>query len=150
MKIEEEIKQISFKNEYQKLMINQQFTGRWISNLMIKQLKPYKITNQQYNVLRILRGQQTDYISVNAISERMIDKMSNVSRLIDKLVEKSLVERKVNKEDRRQMDIRITNPGLRLVTEIENSEDKLFDKLKSLNETEAKQLNNLLDKLRSK
>jgi len=78
MEIEKEIKQNKFKDELHKLMINQLFTGKWITNLIAKQLKPFGITNQQYNVLRILRGQKSNYISVNAISDRMIDKMSNV------------------------------------------------------------------------
>lgn len=148
MKIEEEIKQVSFKNEYHKLIINQQFTGKWVSNLMMQQVKPFKITTQQYNVLRILRGQGNNHLSVNAISNRMIDKMSNVSRLVDKLVEKKLVERKTNNIDRRQMDIRVTKVGLELIQKVEDTEEKLFDKLKNLSEPEAKQLNNLLDKLR--
>tara|TARA_B110000503_G_C7126177_1_gene404715 strand:+ start:477 stop:935 length:459 start_codon:yes stop_codon:yes gene_type:complete len=150
MEIEKEIKQNKFKDEIHKLMINQLFTGKWITNLIAKQLKPFGLTNQQYNVLRILRGQGNSYISVNAISNRMIDKMSNVSRLIDKLVDKKLVERKVNKEDRRQADIVINQKGLDLVKAIEKTEDDLKANFSSLTKEEAKQLNSLLDKLRSK
>ncbi len=148
MEIEKEIKQNKFKDEINKLMINQLFTGKWITNLIAKQLKPFGITNQQYNVLRILRGQKSNYISVNAISDRMIDKMSNVSRLIDKLVDKKLVQRKINKDDRRQADIVINQKGLDLVKAIEDTEDDLKSNFKSLSEEEAKQLNDLLDKLR--
>ena len=148
MEIEKEIKQNKFKDEIHKLMINQLFTGKWITNLIAKQLKPFGITNQQYNVLRILRGQKSNYISVNAISDRMIDKMSNVSRLIDKLVDKKLVQRKINKDDRRQADIVINQKGLDLVKAIEDTEDDLKSNFKSLSEEEAKQLNDLLDKLR--
>ncbi len=149
MEIEKEIKQNKFKDEIHKLMINQLFTGKWITNLIAKQLKPFKLTNQQYNVLRILRGQGKNYISVNAISGRMIDKMSNVSRLIDKLVDKKLVVRKVNREDRRQADIAISQKGLDLVNSIEKTEPELKSNFNSLSEGEAKQLNMLLDKLRS-
>jgi len=148
MEIEKEIKQDKFKDEVHKLMINQLFTGKWITNLIAKQLKPFKLTNQQYNVLRILRGQGNNYISVNAISGRMIDKMSNVSRLIDKLVEKNLVVRKVNKEDRRQADIAISQKGLDLVNSIEKTEPDLKLNFNTLSDEEAKQLNKLLDKLR--
>ena len=148
MEIEKEIKQDKFKDEVHKLMINQLFTGKWITNLIAKQLKPFKLTNQQYNVLRILRGQGKNYISVNAISGRMIDKMSNVSRLIDKLVEKNLVVRKVNKEDRRQADIAISQKGLDLVNSIEKTEPDLKLNFNTLSDEEAKQLNKLLDKLR--
>ena len=148
MKLEEEIKQITFKNEYQKVMINQLFTGKWISNIISKHLKEYGITSQQYNVLRILRGQKENSISVNAIADRMIDKMSNVSRLVDKLKAKKLVQRRINKEDRRQVDIEITEEGLRLVMEIEKRDDEMMNPLRSLSTDEAKQLNELLDKLR--
>lgn len=148
MEIEQEIKQNKFKDEIHKLMINQLFTGKWITNLIAKQLKPFGLTNQQYNVLRILRGQGNNYISVNAISDRMIDKMSNVSRLIDKLVDKNLVQRKVNKDDRRQADIIINQKGLDLIRAIEEAEGDLKSNFKSLSEEEAKQLNSLLDKLR--
>jgi len=148
MKLEEEIKQYKFRNEVQKLMINQLFTGKWISNIISKHLKGFGLTSQQYNVLRILRGQKDNVISINAISDRMIDKMSNVSRLIDKLKAKKLVERKINKLDRRQVDIAITESGLELVREIESRDHEMFAQLDALSEKEAIQLNNLLDKLR--
>lgn len=148
MEIEKEIKQERFKDEYHKLMVNQLFTGKWITNLIARQLKPFGLTNQQYNVLRILRGQGKNYISVNAISGRMIDKMSNVSRLIDKLVDKKLVERRINKDDRRQADIQINQRGVDLISAIEKTEDDLKANFKSLTEKEALQLNQLLDKLR--
>ena len=148
MSIESEIKQNKFKDEIHKLMVNQLFTGKWVTNLIAKQLKPFGITNQQYNVLRILRGQKNQYISVNAISERMIDKMSNVSRLIDKLVIKELVVRKINKKDRRQVDIAISEKGLSLVQKVESKEDDLKANFNNITNEEAKQLNHLLDKLR--
>jgi DNA-binding MarR family transcriptional regulator len=148
MKIENEIKQNKFKDEIHKLMVNQLFTGKWVTNLIAKQLKPFGITNQQYNVLRILRGQKDQYISVNAISNRMIDKMSNVSRLIDKLVLKELVIRKINREDRRQVDIAISEKGLSLVQKVESKEDDLKANFNNITNQEAQQLNHLLDKLR--
>ncbi len=148
MELEKEIKQPTFKNEYQKLIINQLFTGKWISNIISKHLKRHRLTSQQYNVLRILRGQKENSISVNAISDRMIDKMSNVSRLVDKLKAKKLIERRINKDDRRQVDIEITADGLSLVKDIEQTDDEMIDQFKSLTIDEAKQLNDLLDKLR--
>lgn len=148
MKIEEEIKQGIFKSEHHKLMINQLFTGKWVAEIITKHLKQFDLTSEQYNVLRILRGQYPGAISVNGICERMIDKMSNVSRLIDKLQKKMLVERKVNFQDRRQMDITITEKGLQLLRVLDKEEDNLVEKLKHLSNEEAKQLNSLLDKLR--
>jgi len=148
MKIEEEIKQIKFKDEFQKLMINQLFTGKWITNIISKNLKQFDLTSQQYNVLRILRGQKDAAISVNAISERMIDKMSNVSRLIDKLKAKGLVRRKINLEDRRQVDIEITEKGAALILEVEKTEPAMMKRFSNLTEEDAKKLNELLDKFR--
>lgn len=148
MKLEDEIKQPYFQDDVQKLIINLLFSGKWVTNLISKQLKPHQITTQQYNVLRILRGQKGNQISVNAIADRMIDKMSNVSRLIDKLNSKELVVRKVNKVDRRQVDIGITNKGLSLVDQIEKKEIELRTHFNTLSESETTQLNSLLDKLR--
>lgn len=148
MTIQEEIKQTSFKSEYQKLVINQLFTGKWVGDVVSQHLKPFGLSSQQYNVLRILRGQESKAISVNGISERMIDKMSNVSRLIDKLKAKKLVRRKINSIDRRQVDIEITEIGLDLLSQIDKVEGDLHNKFTNLTEQEACQLNILLDKLR--
>ena len=149
MTIEEEIKQAKFRSEYEKLLINQLFTGKWVGDLVSQHLKPFGLTSQQYNVLRILRGQEEKALSVNAILDRMIDKMSNVSRLIDKLKAKKLVQRKINSIDRRQVDIEITNAGLELLASIDELNPQLQAKLSGLTEKEAKQLNDLLDKLRN-
>ena len=148
MDINEEIKQSAYKDEYQKLVINQLFTGKWIGDIIAQHLKPYGLSSQQYNVLRILRGQDSKAISVNGISDRMIDKMSNVSRLIDKLKAKKLIRRKTNSIDRRQVDIEITEHGLNLLDEIDQQEDNLHDKFKNISLEEATVLNTLLDKLR--
>lgn len=148
MKLEDEIKQGAFKSVYHKLMINQLFTGKWVSEVIAKHLKPFGLTSQQYNVLRILRGQYPKAISVNAICERMIDKMSNVSRLVDKLKAKGWVERRVNLEDRRQMDISITETGLALLKSLDEQEEEMLAYFKHLSEDEASQLNDLLDSLR--
>ena len=148
MRIEDEIKQDNFGNEYQKLAINQLFTGKWVSDLIANHLKPYALSTQQYNVLRILRGARPEALTVNAICERMIDKMSNVSRLVDKLILKDLVIRKVNFNDRRQMDIEITKKGLNILKEIDEKDPLLFDNFSNLSIEEARDLNNLLDKLR--
>lgn len=150
MKIEEEIQQGSFKSEYHKLLINQLFTGKWVAETISKHLKKFDLTSEQYNVLRILRGQYPGAIAVNAICERMIDKMSNVSRLVDKLQKKELVNRKVNLQDRRQMDITITEKGLELLKKLDQEEEQLISNFMHLSENDAKALNELLDKLRSR
>lgn len=150
MKIEDEIKQSSpFKSEHHKLMVNLMFTGKWISDIIYKDLKSFGVTSQQYNVLRILRGQKQKAISVNSISDRMIDRMSNVSRLVDKLKAKGLVNRQTSTADKRHVDIVITQKGLDLLKKIDESDVGLLHGIKGLNEKEAANLNRLLDKMRN-
>ena len=149
MKIEDEIKQPKFRNEYHKLAVNLSYTANWISRSVGQILKPYKLTPQQFNVLRILRGQQPKPASINLITERMIDKMSNASRLVDKILAKGLVERQVCPNDRRQVDVIITEKGSQLLAELDVLVDKYNDKLATLSTKEAQELNELLDKLRS-
>jgi len=149
MKLEEEIKQHKFKNEYQKVGINIFFTSSWISKTNTEALKPYNISVQQFNILRILRGLAGQPASIKLLTERMIDKMSNASRLVEKLKTKGLVERVACPHDRRQVDILITKKGLALLDKAsEDLETNLQDRLGGITEEEAKLLNDLLDRLR--
>lgn len=148
MKIEDEIKQDKFKSEYQKLAINLIFTGNWINSKNAELLKPYKLTSQQYNLLRILRGQYPKPVTVNLLIERMLDKMSNASRIVDRLVKKNLVLRKSCPEDRRRVDIVITDKGMKLLDKIDQDEDKWEKRFETLTAKEAIELNNFLDRLR--
>ncbi|CAN5151663.1 MarR family transcriptional regulator [soil metagenome] len=147
MKLEEEIKQKTFANPFQRLSLNVLFTASWLETQNTRILKPYSLTPQQYNVLRILRGQNQKPVSVGLIQERMIDKSSNASRLIDKLLAKKLVERKICPDDRRQMDIRINQKGLDLLIEIDPIiESTGFEKM--ITNAEATLIADLLDKMR--
>lgn len=149
MKIEDAIKQKKFKSEYQKLYINIIYTANWLNNESIKTLKPFGISPQQYNVLRILNGQYPNAISVNNIIDRMLDKNSNASRLVDKLKQKELVEREICSNDRRQVDIKITEKGIQLLDEIAEKMDSFINIRSSLTENEAAITNEILDKLRN-
>ncbi|MBT3647427.1 MAG: MarR family transcriptional regulator [Flavobacteriales bacterium] len=146
--INEEIQQKKFANEYTKLSINVLFTSSWLNGLHNSLLKEHKLTQQQFNTLRILRGQHPNAACVNLIKDRMIDKMSNVSRIIDKLKAKALVTRKTCKGDRRQVDIAITQKGLDLLIEIDKDLKPFESKLHNISEEEAVALNGLLDKWR--
>jgi DNA-binding MarR family transcriptional regulator len=148
MTIEEEISQVKFKNEHQKAGINLIFTGNWLQLRYSVYLKKFNLTLQQYNVLRILKGQDPNPITVNDIISRMLDKMSNASRIIDKLVLKKLTDRKICPKDRRQMDVRITSKGLELLGQIDVEFDSMEKKIIKLTIPEAKELNSLLDKIR--
>ncbi|MES2284248.1 MAG: MarR family transcriptional regulator [Bacteroidota bacterium] len=150
MKIGNEIKQTKFKSEYQKMLINILFTSGWLTSKHASQLKPYGISSQQYNILRILRGQHPKPATVNLLIDRMLDKNSNASRLVEKLRLKKLVERAICPDDRRAVNVAITKKGLDLLIELDEHEEGFINKeLKKLSEEEAEQINMLLDKLRS-
>ena len=148
MELEKEIKQKKFNSEYHKLAVNIMFTNSWLNSKQIKLFKPYGISGQQFNILRILRGQYPNPASVGLLQERMIDKMSNASRLVDKLKLKKLVERKECKEDRRQVDIIITEKGLELLKTMDKIMETAENDFKTISLSEAKELNRILDKLR--
>ena len=116
------------KDPYLRAFLNVMFTGVWLQQRMGQTLKPFDITEPQFNVMRILRGQHGEAMNLYEIQNRMIQKMSNVSRLIDKLVAKKLVTRKESKENRRRVDIAITQKGLDLLTEIEPVVQEVFKK----------------------
>ncbi|RMD51279.1 MAG: MarR family transcriptional regulator [Ignavibacteria bacterium] len=148
MRIEDEIKQEKFDSEYQKLAVNIIFTFHWLQSNQFEFLKEFDLTTQQYNVLRILRGQHPNSATVTLIKERMLDKMSDASRLVDRLVNKGLVERRICEKDRRRVDVLITDKGLELLSKIDDTPGMNLNELKSLSENEAAKLNTLLDKLR--
>ena len=148
MKIEEEILQQSFRNEYQKSAINLIYTYGWLHNKQKKFFLKYNITAQQYNVLRILKGQFPDPITTSEIKHRMLDKNSDVSRIVDRLERKGLACKNTCISDKRLVDVSITHQGLQLLTEIEIQILELDNFFSSLELEEAKELNRILDKLR--
>jgi DNA-binding MarR family transcriptional regulator len=149
VKLEDEIKQKNFSSPVQKMLLNVYFTSSWFAVRTTRTLKPYRLTLQQYNVLRILRGQLTKPASVGLIQERMLDKSSNASRLIDKLVLKKLVDRKTCPSDRRQMEIRITPRGLEILAELDNKLMANETEVSNLiTAEEAEMVSDILDKVR--
>ncbi len=148
MSLEKDIKQSHFKSSYTKAVINIVYTNNWLTSMQMEIFKPHDLTLQQYNVLRILRGQYPHPITVIAIIERMLDKMSNASRLVDKLLVKDLVVRQVCPDDRRAVDVVITQKGLDLLLELDVLQNRWEEQLHNLTEDEALQLSNLLDKMR--
>lgn len=148
MRLSDEIRQEKFNSEYHKLSINLYYTSSWLHAKQIKFFKKHGISPQQYNVLRILRGQFPNPATVNLLIERMLDKMSNASRLVDKLCEKNYVRRTVSIQDKRKADVVITNEGLEYLKMMDKEILKFESSLEALTEKEAMQLNTLLDKLR--
>lgn len=150
MGISEDIKQKVFKSEFNKVIVNVLFTNNWIHERQLQLFKPYGLTEPQYNVLRILRGQYPNPSTVNLIIDRMLDRMSNASRIVDKLEKKGLVQRKQSEYDRRAVDVIITEKGLNLLTELDGKMADWESEIRGLSEDEATQLNSLLDKFRSR
>lgn len=148
MRLEEEIKQKEFKNEYAKSVVNLIYTFNWLDTQTRDFMKKFDITSQQFNILRILRGQQSAPATINLLKERMLDKMCDASRMVERLKTKTLVERRVCEKDRRAVDIFITKKGLELLAKIDKEIPDQEKLMKNLTATEIKQLNTLLDKLR--
>ena len=148
MEIEKEIVQSKFKDPLHKAVVNILYTGNWINWQESAVLKPFGLTGQQYNILRILRGQHPKPATITLLTERMLDKMSNASRLVDKLQAKGLVERHTCPSDRRQANVLINEAGLALLLEMDAALGEIDRRLGSLTDAELEQLSNLLDRLR--
>lgn len=148
MSLEQDIKQEKFSNEFQKMAVNIMFTSNWLNNGNAARFKSHGITPEQFNVLRILRGSHPQKMRLADITARMIDKSSNCTRLVEKLRQKGLVTREICEGNRRQVDIGITTKGLALLKQIDKESDAWIATLKNVTQSEAKEINRLLDKLR--
>ena len=149
MGLEDEIKQIEFNSVYQKLNINLIYTYNWARDKYNKLFSGFNITPQQYNVLRILRGNYPNPYTTSQIRERMLDKMSDASRIVERLVQKGLIDRSICKADKRLVDVVINKSGMDLLKSMDSKIRKADKFFTNLSKKETVQLNNLLDKLRS-
>jgi DNA-binding MarR family transcriptional regulator len=148
MSIEKDIQQSKFRNEYHKTVVNLIFTYNWITEKTKQFFDKGDITSQQYNILRILLGAGKP-LSTLQIRQRMLDKMSDTSRIVDRLVKKELVQKVICKTDRRLVDVTITDTGLQLLDKLDSYNEQMDAMLGNLTEDDAKMLNQLLDKIRS-
>ncbi|MDB2368871.1 MarR family transcriptional regulator [Flavobacteriales bacterium] len=150
MSLEQSISQPKFDSEQEKLMINVIYSANLLNLITTRLFKPFDLSPQQYNVLRILRGQKGDSIALMDIEHRMLDKSSNVSRLIDKLISKELIVRSVSSEDRRRIEILINDNGISVLEKIDLILAKMNSKLKDLiSDEDAQKTNRILDQLRN-
>ncbi len=148
MALENEINQTSFRSEDQKAIVNIIFTYHWVTEQVKSILADEDITMQQYNILRILRGSHPDPLSTLTIRERMLDKMSDTSRIVDRMLRKGLVVKRICTNDKRLVDVNLTEEGLIMLLRLDERMDAM-DKISSgLNQEELKNLNHLLDKIR--
>ena len=149
MSIDKDIRQHKFRNEYQRASVNIAFTYCWLMEKVKAFLLPVDITMQQFNILRILRGSHPKPLSTLQIRERMIDKMSDTSRIVDRLIAKGLVRKAVSGKDRRLVDVVITVKGRNLLKKLDLRQDELDGILKNISQEEAANLSKILDKIRS-
>jgi DNA-binding MarR family transcriptional regulator len=148
MSLEQDLQQEKFNNEFNKAAVNILFTSSWLYNINAGRLKEYGITPEQYNVLRILRGSHPKPLMLAEITARMIDKSSNATRLVEKLRQKGLLKREICENNRRQVDISVTDKGLNILRKVDADEAEWLAVLKNISKTEAQELNRILDKLR--
>jgi DNA-binding MarR family transcriptional regulator len=149
MGLEKDINQHNFRNERQKAIINMIYTYNWLIEDIRNKLEQFGLTLQQFNILRILRGARGP-ISTLQIRERMLDKMSDTSRIVDRLVLKNLVQKTPCHHDKRLVDVVISRKGLNLLSELDSHIDDFDNAIGNLSFEESRQLNELLDKVRSK
>ena len=148
MRIEEAIQQTKpFRNGHHKVIVNLIFTSNWVQDSIKKALKPFGVTIQQYNVLRVLKGAGKP-ISTSTIRERLLDKMADTSRMVDRLFQKGLVLRQECEYDKRLVDISLSKAGEELLDSLKTVNPQLDAILNNLTEAEAQQLSDLLDKAR--
>lgn len=134
-----------FASNKLKALINIKYTSNWLNSQENEFFKPYGISPQQYNILRILRGSKAK-MKVQIVKDRMIERAPNATRLMDKLCDKNLIERERCESDRRVVYVKITNQGLELLSTIDDNKNLSF--LEKLSDEEAETLSNLLDKIR--
>jgi DNA-binding MarR family transcriptional regulator len=150
VKLENALLSTKFSSEVQKASLNVLYSAWWLKSITSKELKDFDLTHEQYNVLRILKGKYPDQLCVKDIARRMIEKSSNVPRIIDRLEIKKLVKRTVSESDKRETLITITKSGLSILESSTSKLNKLHGCMQNLTEKEALQLNQLLEKMRQK
>lgn len=148
MGIEKDIQQSKFRNAHQKASINLIYTMAWVKDKTKEIFDAEDITSQQFNILRILRGSFPQPLSTLQIRERMLEKMSDTSRIVDRLILKGLVKKVVCKNDRRLVDVIITDKGKKLLERLDSRQDEMDQVLGNLSEKDANILSDLLDKIR--
>lgn len=148
MQLQKETKTSKFENIYLQAIVNVLYTYNWCNEGLKNIICPYDITTQQFNVLRILRGQYPQPCTISLIKSRMLDRMCDASRIVDRLLQKELILKKINTLDRRAADILISSKGLKLLHKMDREVSIAGLISSNLTDQEAQQLNDLLDKMR--
>jgi DNA-binding MarR family transcriptional regulator len=149
VKLEDALKSTKFKSPQQKAFLNCVYTAWWFRTVLGKELKAFDLTHEQYNVLRILKGKHPEQMCVRDIAGRMMEKNSNVPRIVDRLVAKKWVKRSTSAIDKRETVITLNPSGIEVLETSTRKLDQVFNELIVISDTEANQLNNLLEKMRT-
>ncbi len=150
VKLEQAIQSTKFKSEVQKAGLNILYTAWWLKTVMSRELKEFGLTHEQYNVLRILKGKHPELMCVKDIACRMIEKSSNVPRIIDRLEIKKLVKRATSEADKRETVISLTQSGIAVLEASTKQLNAVYDDIMPISEEEASSINDLLEKVREK
>jgi len=145
-----ETKSPRYESTFHEAIVNVSFTNNWLNDKIKQTVGPYDVTTQQFNVLRILRGQYPKPSTINLIKSRMLDKMCDASRIVDRLVQKDLIVKKINAVDKRAVDILINEKGQTLLEKMDEEVNLSAILNSNLNEDEAEQLTRLLYKARGR
>ena len=149
MKLSDEIKQATFADAHMEAILNLHFTSHWLYRLFQDQLKGFDISNEQYNILRILRGNRGAAYNLCDVQERMLNRTANATRLVEKLRKRGLVTRRANETDRRRVDIAITKEGLSLLADMDEPTSEIGRRTAlAITTDEARALTDLLERLR--
>lgn len=148
MKLEDALKSTKFRSPQQKASLNCIYTAWWLRSVLSKELKVFDLTHEQYNVLRILKGKHPEQMCVRDIASRMMEKNSNVPRIVDRLVAKKWVKRSTSAIDKRETVITLNQSGIEVLETATQKIDRVFENLVNITDSDANQLNNLLEKLR--
>ena len=148
MRLEDAIRTSNFKNERHKATLNIMYTTYWMRTQVSTCMKQYGITMEQFNVMRILKGRHPEKMCVKDIGSRMLEKSSNVPRIIDRLESKELVQRVTSAEDKRESLISLTEKGMEELNKASATLDEINTRIIGITDEEAHTLNSLLDKLR--
>jgi DNA-binding MarR family transcriptional regulator len=147
MGLENDINQPKFSSEHQKAAVNIIYTHNWLMERMKKIFETEDLTSQQFNILRILRGAR-EPLSICTIRERMLDRMSDASRIVDRLIKKNLVKKTINKFDKRLVSVTISPRGMALLKKMDERDDEMNNIVAKISPAEARTLNKMLDKIR--
>ena len=151
MKLSEEIQQSTFRSVHTEAVLNIHFTSSWLLRIVQAELNAFEISHEQYNILRILRGNREGTYCLRDVQERMLNRTANTTRLVEKLRKRGLLSRRPNPNNRRMVGVRITQAGLDLLEEMDGPIQEIDRRMQAaLSSEDASRLTEILESLRDR